>query len=128
MIQQGIIKELIPNENCALVRIPIYETSQGEEAIFNCVLSCIPGIINGYQVGDIVIVGFENDQLDLPIVLSKLYLGVSREENSYTSMNVDNLNVSGRTTLNEDFSVGEVTYKDLLSLKKKLQQEEQEDN
>ena len=120
MIQYGIIKELKPEENSAIVRIPMYETSQGEEALFDCVLTITPGIINGYKEGDIVTVAFENNQLDLPVIINKLYTGVAKEQESETSAFLDNLYVEGSTELSENFKVGEVTYKDLLSLKKKL--------
>ena len=120
MIQYGIIKELKPEENSAIVRIPMYETSQGEEALFNCVLTVTPGIINGYTEGDIVTVGFENDDLDSPFVLNKLFTGISKEQNSETSAFLDNLYVEGTAEFSENFKVGEVTYKDLLSLKKNL--------
>lgn len=81
MITKGIIKTIDYNNNSCKVRIPLYETPvSAEEAVFPAVFLNRPGMYNGYNEGDIVFVGFENDSIDEPIILGKLYLGASKEE------------------------------------------------
>jgi hypothetical protein len=81
MITKGIIKTIDYNNNSCKVRIPLYETPVStEEAVFPAVFLNQPGMYNGYNEGDIVFVGFENDSIDEPIILGKLYLGASKEE------------------------------------------------
>lgn len=113
MIQKGIIEKLYPEENSALVRIPMYETSQGERALFTCIIKTLPGIVNGYVESDVVFVDFENDDLDYPVIVGKLYLGASKEINSKTSINADNLTVNGSAKFSEDFSISDINYKDI---------------
>ena len=119
MIQKGIVKELLLNENRVLVRIPMYESPGNGEAIFDCMVSNQPGIINGYTVGDVVFVDFENNDLDDPVVVGNLYRGLN-EMKSKSGFVGDSINVAGSSKFSTDFQVGEITYKDLLALKKAL--------
>ena len=113
MIQKGIIEKLYPEENSALVRIPMYETSQGERALFTCIIKTLPGIINGYVEEDVVFVDFENDDLDYPVIVGKLYLGPAKEIGSKTSIDVDSLVVDGSAKFSSDFSISDISYSDI---------------
>lgn len=119
MIQKGIVTNLLLNENRILVRIPFFETAGSDEVIFNCLLLNQPGLINGYQINDVVFVDFENNDLDTPIVIGKLYTG--SDNVSKTSVNADNINAEGAANFSSQFTVGEVTYNDLLAWKKQLE-------
>ena len=119
MIQKGIIKEIIFNENRMLVRIPMYESPGSGEAIFDCMIANQPGYVNGYAIGDIVFVDFENDDLDDPVVVGCLYTGI-KSNKSKSGFIGDSVDVQGYAKFSTDFQVGEVTYKDLLALKKAL--------
>ena len=86
MIQKGIVKSIALEKNILYVRIPIFETAGSQEAIFECRLCTEPGILNGYNVGDVVFVSFESDYLNLPVVIGKLYKGLKNMNNSNTSI------------------------------------------
>lgn len=119
MIQKGIVKEVQQAENRIIVRIPLYETAGGNEALFSCVIANQPGIINGYIEGDIVFVDFENNSLDYPVVVGNLYRGLN-EIKSKSGFVGDSISVEGSSKFSTDFQVGEISYRDLLSLKKYL--------
>ena len=119
MIQKGIVKEVQYAENRIVVRIPLYETAGGNEALFTCVIANQPGIINGYTEGDVVFVDFENDDLDHPLIIASLYRG-SGYPMTKSGFTGDSIDVNGSARFSSDFQVGEITYRDLLSLKKYL--------
>ena len=127
MIQKGIVKELLPNENRIVVRVPIYETAGSEEALFTCTYSIQPGVVNGYNVDDVVYVDFENNQLEEPIVVGKLYVGVDDAQNSKSSFIGGSLQINGNANLPTNTNIGDISYYDLLSLKKRLKLEEDGD-
>ena len=54
-----------------------------EAVIVPAIFSISPGVFNGYLAEDVVILGFENNHFDQPVVLGKLYLG-SEQENQPT--------------------------------------------
>lgn len=80
MITRAIVTDL-DYDNCRIqVRIPILdgiESDQNEtpnsELNWASVL-CIPGLENQYKEGDVVIVGFEDNDLGRPIILGYLML------------------------------------------------------
>lgn len=126
MIQKGIIKELLLNENRILVRIPILESAGGQEVVLSCLIMNQPGIVNGYQVGDVIFVAFENQDLDTPIVIGKLYTGTNNLSSS--AFIGDSLTVSGKTTLSTECNIGEVSYIELSSIKYLIEQVEKLNN
>ena len=136
MIVKGLIKTINFSDNSCTVRLPIFETaaSQGE-VILKAVMLTQPGLYNGYSEGDIVFVDFENDKLNQPIVLGKLYLGAAKEETSpvHSSLAVSNLTVTSKATLPIDTQLvledtgntvavenGITTYKSLTDIIKAL--------
>ena len=119
MIQKGIVKEVQHAENRIIVRITLYETAGGNEALFSCVTANQPGIINGYTEVYIVFVDFENNSLDYPVIVGNLYRGLN-EIKSRSGFVGDSINVVGSSKFSTDFQVGEISYRDLLSLKKYL--------
>lgn len=102
MIVKGLIKTINFSDNSCTVRIPLFETAavQGE-VILPAAILIQPGMYNGYSEGDIVFVDFENDKLNQPIVLGKLYLGAAKEEASLaqSALAVSNLTVTSKATL-----------------------------
>lgn len=76
MIQKAIV-ESIENEYQVKVRIPKYDKMSGDGFSYNDLSTSIicssPGTLVNYSVGDIVLVGFENDEINKPVVLGLLY-------------------------------------------------------
>lgn len=117
MIQKGIVTELNLDRNKITVRVPIFENAGDPPALFECAICNEPGIINGYSVDDIVYVDFENNYLNYPILMGKLYRGLSEASNNNTSIIAQTLSVSGPTRLSSDFKVGDISYSDLYYIK-----------
>jgi hypothetical protein len=101
MIVKGILKTINYNDNTCVVRLPLFEAAgANEEVVLPAIISIQPGIFNGYKVDDVVLVSFENNNLNHPIVLGKLYLGAATEnKDARGSLNVTNLNVTSTATL-----------------------------
>lgn len=80
MITEGIIKTIDYNSGNCTVRIPLYETVQGlGDVILPGRLSILPGIYNGYQIGDLVWIAFEQDSARTPIVIGKILQSPKKE-------------------------------------------------
>jgi hypothetical protein len=54
-------------------------------------INIVPGIYNSYKTGDIVFIGFEENKMELPVILGKLFVSASTEAGSYRG------NVSGNS-------------------------------
>ena len=102
MIVKGLIKSINFSDNSCRVRLPVFETaaSQGE-VVVTAIMSIQPGLYNGYNEGDVVFVDFENNRLNQPVVVGKLYLGSAKETTAKASgsLSVSNLKVSSNATL-----------------------------
>jgi hypothetical protein len=46
-------------------------------------INIVPGIYNSYKTGDIVFIGFEENKMESPVVLGKLFISASTEASSY---------------------------------------------
>lgn len=78
MLQKGIIETII-DKYTVKVRIPKYDkidtdaTSTKTEDLAVGILCTLPGMKITYAIGDVVLVDFENDELNRPVVLGLLY-------------------------------------------------------
>jgi hypothetical protein len=99
MLIKGIILSIDANGNNCSVELPTFENVSGDKAIADAVFAIPPGESNGYKVGDVVIVGFELEKLNKPIVVGKLYTGVETESTATGSVKCNTLRVSNSATL-----------------------------
>lgn len=107
MITKGIIKEILtPYE--VKVQIPLLNST------LDSVICTIPNSKFLPEVDDIVFVGFEDYDLGKPVILGCLF----KENGNISGINIDciSLNVNGRTQLNSDIKIGDLTYEELKSL------------
>ena len=82
MLTKGQIISL--SENVCNVRIPYFEpVSASSPAIMEAQLVIQPGQFNNYSKGDIVWISFENNRVDLPVVIGKVYSGASEESKNF---------------------------------------------
>lgn len=80
MVTKGIIKSIDYNGNTCKVRVPILESACDDaEIILSAIFATTPGVFNGYKEEDVVIVSFEDNNYENAIILGKLYLGASKE-------------------------------------------------
>ena len=120
MITKGIVEEIItPYE--IKVRLPlldgIKESRQGVQTsdLSNAIISSLPNSENNVSVGDIVIVGFEDEDLGKPIILGHLYKETVSE--TQLDLTLRKLSTTSSTILSEETSIGEVTKNEIKALK-----------
>ena len=117
MIQKAVIKNI--NNNIFTIRIPIFETAgSNTEYTTEARLCYEPGNLQSYNINDVVFVAFENDEINDPVIIGKLFTG--KEEVSTTFSKNSALTVTGQTVLSENTKIGKLTYDDLYNLVQKV--------
>jgi hypothetical protein len=63
------------------VRIPLFENASRNVNIIeaDAQINIVPGIYNSYKTGDIVFIGFEENKMELPVILGKLFVSATAE-------------------------------------------------
>lgn len=124
MITKAQIKKIIPPNKFA-VYIPIFndgnsENSMNNFAIREATLCTLPGASNAFSEGDIVYVGFEDNDANRPVILGYLY---GSNYNINPALQVSSLKVMDKTgnnaagaTLSENTAIGNLTYQDLTKM------------
>lgn len=83
MVTKGIIKSIDRVGNRCIVRLPLFESASSTAPVEIEALSSItPGMFNNLFVDDVVFVAFEENALEKPIVIGKLYIGAQNENNT----------------------------------------------
>lgn len=121
MITLGYITKINnPDDNIYEVRLPIFEKAGSSKDLpdlsgsyFQATLSQTPGQLNGFLVGDCVVVGFLDNKYSKPVILGKLFVG---DDGARGYLNVNALSVSGSVSLGGDIRIGDITYDQLLEL------------
>lgn len=129
MIYRGIIEEIISPYKLK-IRIPIIHRLKNSaqftssEDLPDASICTIPYTYYHPRVGDIVIVGFENNDLGKPIILG--YLFKEFADDSHLSMTLSSLSVSNTTQLSEDTTIGNITpamLKQLAGIRNNIQKQ-----
>lgn len=82
MITKGEIQSVDFTGNTCVVRIPYFESAGITDKIYAEAAVCNPpGIYNSYKAGDVVFLAFDDGEPGQPVILGKLFLGVSKEQN-----------------------------------------------
>lgn len=83
MITKGQIKSINIAGNRCIVHLPLFDNAaNGGKVTAEAIVNITPGIYNNLCVGDVVLVAFEENALEKPVILGKLYLGGSIEYNT----------------------------------------------
>lgn len=93
MLTKAIIQNIDYTKNMCRVRIPLFENASRNVSIIeaDAQFSTVPGIYNSYKTGDVVFISFEENKMELPVILGKLFVSASAEAGSYRG------NVSGNS-------------------------------
>ena len=109
-----IVKIPENGDNHFKVRVPFMEDNTGEEAVYDALLCVSPTSYNGYSVGDVVFVTFENNKYNNCIILGKMFTSTPTDSSAYTL--TDELKVTGQAYLPPTTKIGEYTAQDLTNL------------
>lgn len=103
------------------VRVPVFEAQgSNEKAILECGLVFQPGNNLGYEYGDVVVVGFENNDINSGFILGKLYTNDSTSEHK-AEANPFNLTVQNKATLPKDTTINNLNiFNEIVDIKKRL--------
>lgn len=83
MITKAIVKSINAKTNRCIVRMPLFETASTPAHVkAEALVSITPGMFNNLFPGDIVFVAFEENALEKPIILGKLFKGKDDENNT----------------------------------------------
>lgn len=83
MITKAIVKSINRSGNRCVVRMPLFETASSTSPVeIEALVNITPGLFNNLFINDIVFVGFEENALEKPIILGKLYRGTNYENNT----------------------------------------------
>lgn len=97
------------NSNKFTVQIPMLnKAGRGDKGtIMEAIMCFTPGNLYGYEPGDVVIVGFEQNLMNKPIILGLMYKkGHELKYNNYTYSNNLNINEHGKARLPADTELG----------------------
>lgn len=119
MITKAYIINKEQNSNKYDVRIPIFEkpginseNSNLSRTHFSATLAHEPTIFDAYNIGDCVFVGFENNELNRPVIIGKLY---TKNDTSATSGLIETkvLKVLDKVTLPADTTIGGINFSNI---------------
>lgn len=118
MVTKAIIENV--QSNLATVRIPTLNKSYNAIGASNtsdldtAPICSLPGISPRYQVGDIVFITFEDDNLGNPIIIGKL---LSSNSDSVSDITTQSLEVSVDAILPKSTQIDEIKPEEIAKLK-----------
>lgn len=128
MLTKAIIQSIDYTKNLCRVRIPLFENASRNVNMIeaDAQINIVPGIYNSYKTGDIVFVGFEENKMEKPVILGKLFVSATAESSaprgnlSGNSLSItDSAQLPSSTVFNYDkISQNNTLYTDLNTPKK----------
>jgi len=97
MITKAIVEEVV-DDNHLKIRIPIYNkaaddsTATPDKQLTEAGVTTLPGIKTHYVKGDVVVIGFEEEQINKPIILGQLQ--TQNQTGSTADIEADSLKVN----------------------------------
>ena len=119
MVTKGIITELVGTTQ-AKVRIPLYDKASSavdatpDSELSVAIMCTFPGGAPNYSVGDVVIIAFEQDIYDEPVIIGLLFTG--NLDKTFTDMNIGRLTVNNSARLPHDTYIGTISPFDIQNL------------
>lgn len=115
MITKAYITEIDITSNKFIVEIPLFskpgisQDTKLSSTSMSATLSKEPTARHSYEVGDVVYVGFEDVDLNRPVILGKLYL---KDDDSKTvgGLNVKDIIVKDKATLPANTTIGDIDF------------------
>lgn len=83
MITKAVVQSISKNRNKCIIRMPLFETASSTAPVrAEALINIPPGVYNNLFEGDIVFVAFEENALEQPVILGKLFTGIVNEDNT----------------------------------------------
>ena len=80
MVTKAIVRSVNRAGNRCIVRMPLFETAASTAPVeAEALISITPGLFNNIFVNDIVFVAFEENALEKPIIIGKLFINTPTE-------------------------------------------------
>ena len=80
MITKAVVQSINSTGTRCVIRMPLFETaSSSTPVIAEALVNITPGVFNNIEVDDVVFVGFEENAIEKPIILGKLFKGAQTE-------------------------------------------------
>ncbi len=80
LVTKAIVRVINESANRCIVRMPLFETTSNSAPVeAEALVSITPGMFNNLEVGDIVFVAFEENAIEKPIIIGKLFTGIQNE-------------------------------------------------
>lgn len=101
MVTKALITSINGSANRCIVRMPLFETTASASPVkAEALVSITPGLFNNLAVGDVVFVAFEENAIEKPIIIGKLFKGTN-DETKVTggAGNLDTLKVKTAATI-----------------------------
>ena len=120
MLTKGIVEE-ITTPYSIKVRLPIYDklkdapNATSTENLSQAIICALPNSSNHVSLGDIVIVGFEDNDTSKPIILGTLFC--ENLPRTYEDLDVRVFTTHSTTKLFDQTSIGKVTPEEIKSLR-----------
>lgn len=125
MVTKAIVMSITKNGTRCVVRMPLFENASNTSPVTaEALVSITPGLFNNLFVNDVVFVAFEENALEKPIIIGKLYRGTSYENGTKGGAGIlDTLTVRTSAsipaeTTTFEFAKNKNEYKDLKTPKK----------
>lgn len=125
MVTKAIVMSITKNGTRCVVRMPLFENASNTSPVTaEALVSITPGLFNNLFVNDVVFVAFEENALEKPIIIGKLYRGTSYENGTKGGAGIlDTLTVRTSAsipaeTTTFEFAKNKDEYKDLKTPKK----------
>lgn len=101
MVTKAVIRSINGAGNRCLVEMPLFRTSAAAPPVTAEALVCItPGMFGNLEVGDIVFIAFEENALEKPIIIGKLFTNAGNEGSIRSGAGVlDTLKVNSDATI-----------------------------
>lgn len=116
MIVKGEIVNVLSNKYRYNVHIPVFDTAGiNTKSIFECGVCNEPGVTQGYKEGDIVIVGFENNSLNHPIIIGKFFTNSYADNDNLSSIKTSTLDVKDGASLPSNTTVGGINLWNIMN-------------
>ena len=119
MVEKAIVEEIIDNYNIR-VRVPRYNLSSSSphatpfSELPIAGICTLPGCNPVFKIGDIVIISYEGDEIDKPIIIGQLY--AQNLLNNQIDINCSSLIVDINTNLPEETTIGEIKHDEIKQL------------